>query len=66
VERVVRGAIFAMLTLVVQHAAVAKDAVSQGLAYANGEGIRQDDKEAVKWFRLGARQGTRTRKLGLD
>ncbi len=26
-------------------------------AYDNGEGVPQDDKEAVKWYRLAAEQG---------
>ena len=25
--------------------------------YANGEGVPEDDKEAVKWYRLAAEQG---------
>ena len=28
-----------------------------GLMYANGQGVPQDDAEAVKWFRLAAEQG---------
>src|ERR1035437_5485533 len=28
-----------------------------GVMYDNGEGVLQDDKEAVKWFRLAAGQG---------
>jgi len=28
-----------------------------GLMYDNGEGVIEDDKEAVKWFRLAAEQG---------
>ncbi len=28
-----------------------------GLMYANGQGVPQDEQEAVKWFRLGAEQG---------
>ena len=28
-----------------------------GVMYANGEGVTQDDKEAVKWYRLAAEQG---------
>ncbi len=28
-----------------------------GVSYALGKGVPQDDKEAVKWFRLGAEQG---------
>ena len=36
------------------------DAVAQfylGVMYANGEGVLEDDKEAVKWFKLAAEQG---------
>ena len=36
------------------------DAVAQfylGVMYANGEGVIEDDKEAVKWYRLAAEQG---------
>ena len=28
-----------------------------GVMYANGEGVIEDDKEAVKWYRLAAEQG---------
>jgi len=28
-----------------------------GAAYAQGKGVQQDDKEAVKWYRLAAEQG---------
>ena len=28
-----------------------------GVSYLNGEGVLQDDREAVKWFRLAAEQG---------
>ena len=28
-----------------------------GLMYANGEGVPEDDAEAVRWYRLGAEQG---------
>jgi hypothetical protein len=28
-----------------------------GLMYAEGQGVRQDDAEAVKWYRLAAVQG---------
>ena len=31
--------------------------VELGLMYANGEGVPEDDREAVKWFRAGAEQG---------
>ena len=40
--------------------AAAGDAEAQttlGLRYANGRGVRKNDKEAVKWFRKGAEQG---------
>ena len=28
-----------------------------GLAYARGQGVPQDDQEAVRWYRLAADQG---------
>jgi TPR repeat protein len=28
-----------------------------GIRYANGEGVPEDDAEAVKWYRLAAKQG---------
>jgi predicted aspartyl protease len=56
-QRLFRTVIFVMLTLVVQHSAMAQDAVSQGVAYANGQGVPRNDDEAVKWFRIGAQQG---------
>ena len=28
-----------------------------GLMYANGEGVPEDDAEAVRWYRLAAEQG---------
>ena len=28
-----------------------------GIRYANGEGVPEDDAEAVKWYRLAAEQG---------
>ena len=28
-----------------------------GMMYENGQGVRQDDAEAVKWYRLAAEQG---------
>jgi hypothetical protein len=30
---------------------------SLGIMYENGEGVREDDKKAVKWYRLAAEQG---------
>ena len=36
------------------------DALAQnnlGVAYANGEGVAEDDEEAVKWYRKAAEQG---------
>ena len=36
------------------------DAVAQaalGVSYANGDGVPQDDAEAVRWYRLAAEQG---------
>ena len=32
--------------------------VNLGVMYDNGEGVLQDDKEAVKWYRKAAEQGT--------
>ena len=29
-----------------------------GVMYANGEGVPEDDAEAVRWYRLAAEQGT--------
>ena len=43
-----------------KEAAEAGDADSQfslGVSYANGEGVRQDDAEAARWYRLAAEQG---------
>jgi len=31
-----------------------------GVMYADGEGVPQDDKEAVKWYRMAADQGNAT------
>ena len=31
--------------------------ISLGLMYANGEGVPEDDVEAVKWYRKAAEQG---------
>ena len=36
-----------------------------GLTYANGHGVPQDYKEAVKWFRLSAEQGDAGAQLNL-
>ena len=33
--------------------------------YDNGEGVPQDDKEAVKWYQLAAEQGNATAQTGL-
>ena len=33
--------------------------------YADGQGVKQDYKEAVKWFRLGADQGYANAQWGL-
>ena len=35
----------------------ARSQVSLGWMYANGEGVPEDDAEAVRWYRLGAEQG---------
>ena len=43
-----------------RHAAEQGDADAQldlGVRYATGEGVPQDDAEAVRWFRLAAEQG---------
>ena len=39
-----------------------------GLKYANGEGVVEDDAEAVRWYRLAADQGHAGAQvnLGLD
>ena len=34
--------------------------VNLGLMYATGEGVPEDDAEAVRWFRMAADQGNRT------
>ncbi|HHX2522660.1 TPA: tetratricopeptide repeat protein, partial [Neisseria subflava] len=31
--------------------------VNLGLMYANGQGVRQDDAQAVQWYRQAAEQG---------
>ena len=36
---------------------IAQAQYNLGVMYDNGEGVIQDDKEAVKWFRLAAEQG---------
>ena len=36
-----------------------------GLMYANGEGVPEDDAEAVRWFRLAAEQGSSLSQLNL-
>ena len=44
----------------VRQAAERGDATAQfnlGVMYANGEGVPQDDAEAVQWYRLAAEQG---------
>ena len=38
---------------------------SLGFMYANGEGVPQDDSEAVRWFRLAAEQGDAAAQLNL-
>ena len=37
-----------------------------GVMYSNGRGAPQDDKEAVKWFRLAAEQGEAFAQQRLD
>ena len=39
--------------------------VMLGEMYANGQGVVQDDAEAVKWFRLAAAQGNASAQYGL-
>ena len=34
-----------------------KRSYNLGLMYDSGEGVPEDDKEAVKWYRLAAEQG---------
>ena len=44
----------------VRQAAEQGDATAQfnlGLMYANGEGVPEDDAEAVRWYRMAAEQG---------
>ena len=44
------------------------DAIAQfnlGLLYDNGKGVIEDDKEAVKWYRLAAEQGNASAQLSL-
>ena len=36
---------------------VAKAQYNLGLMYYKGEGVPEDDKQAVKWYRLAAEQG---------
>ena len=36
-----------------------------GVMYANGEGVRQDDAEAVRWWRLAAAQGNASAQYSL-
>ena len=35
----------------------ARAQINLGLMYYNGKGVPQDDKTAVKWYRLAAKQG---------
>ena len=37
-----------------------------GMMYENGQGVRQDDAEAVKWYRLAAEQGFAPAQVLLD
>ena len=44
------------------------DAIAQsilGFMYANGEGVPEDDAEAVRWFRMAAEQGDATAQSNL-
>ena len=38
---------------------------SVGLTYASGEGVPQDDAEAVRWYRLAADQGDASAQINL-
>ena len=52
----------------VRQAAEQGDATAQfnlGNMYANGEGVPQDDAEAVRWYRLAAEQGLASAQLNL-
>ena len=52
----------------VRQAADQGDAAAQynlGLMYTNGEGVLEDDAEAVRWFRLAAEQGHAKAQLNL-
>ena len=43
----------------------AKAQVNLGLMYDNGEGVPQDDAEAVRWYRLAAEQGNADAQVNL-
>ena len=43
----------------------ARAQVELGAMYSEGEGVPEDDKEAVKWFRLAAEQGLADAQFGL-
>jgi uncharacterized protein len=49
----------------VQNREIADSQHSLAFMYYNGEGVTQDYKEAVKWFRLGAEQGNRMAQYNL-
>jgi uncharacterized protein len=36
-----------------------------GLLYGRGQGVKQDDREAERWFRLAAEQGETTAQINL-
>jgi TPR repeat protein len=44
---------------------VAEAQYSLGAMYANGEGVPQDDQEAMKWYRLAAEQGHSEAKINI-
>ena len=51
-----------------RHAAEQGDADAQynlGVMYATGEGVPQDEAEAVRWYRLAAEQGIATAQTNL-
>ena len=52
-----------------QHAAKNENAYAQrfmGIMYANGQGVLQDYKEAMKWFKLAADQGDEVAKKNFE
>jgi uncharacterized protein len=58
-----RAALKEFMPLAMQGNAVAQS--NLGVMYANGQGVPQDDTEAVKWYRLAANQGDATAQSNL-